>query len=95
MTTAGGNFEWLARLLHGGEVGGMEEWLRKLDAEAASADPTAGGLLFLPYLSGERCPFSDPHARASSSTGAALGSKCSPLPPAAARRRDDRSLNSQ
>lgn len=34
-----------------------------LDAEADLAGPGAGGLLFLPYLTGERCPYPDPRAR--------------------------------
>ena len=36
----------------------------ELLAEAATADPGAGGVLFLPYLSGERTPHADPRARA-------------------------------
>ncbi len=31
--------------------------------EAAAAPPGSAGLLFLPYLSGERTPYADPHAR--------------------------------
>jgi xylulokinase len=34
-----------------------------LEAEAAASPPGAGGLLFLPYLNGERTPFADPLAR--------------------------------
>jgi xylulokinase len=34
-----------------------------LIAEAAGAPPGCEGLLFLPYLTGERCPHPDPHAR--------------------------------
>jgi len=34
-----------------------------LAGRAATAAPGAGGLLFLPYLQGERCPNSDPNAR--------------------------------
>lgn len=37
---------------------------RDLDEEAAAIDGGANGLTFLPYLSGERCPVSDPRARA-------------------------------
>jgi sugar (pentulose or hexulose) kinase len=36
-----------------------------LSAEAALVSPGAGGLIFLPYLSGERTPHMDPLARAS------------------------------
>ena len=34
-----------------------------LAAEAGAAPPGAGGLVFLPYFSGERTPIHDPHAR--------------------------------
>ncbi len=36
-----------------------------LSREAAAAGPGAGGLLFLPYLLGERTPYMDPEARGS------------------------------
>jgi xylulokinase len=41
---------------------------RLLDEEAASAHPCADGLVFLPYLMGERAPINDPNAK-----GAFLG----------------------
>ena len=34
-----------------------------LNALAASAQPGSGGIFFVPYLMGERCPYSDPNAR--------------------------------
>lgn len=34
-----------------------------LDEEAEQIGPGAGGLIFLPYLTGERCPHPDPQAR--------------------------------
>lgn len=34
-----------------------------MSQEAAGVQPGCGGLLFLPYLSGERCPYPDPAAR--------------------------------
>lgn len=34
-----------------------------LSAEAAKIEPGCGGLVFLPYLCGERCPYPDPNAR--------------------------------
>jgi xylulokinase len=33
-------------------------------AEAAAVPAGSGGLVFLPYLTGERCPYADPEARA-------------------------------
>ena len=35
----------------------------RMTEEAAKAPPGSEGLLFLPYLSGERCPHDDPRAR--------------------------------
>ena len=55
MQAAGGARDWAWRLL---QTAGAE-----LDAEAAAAPPGAGGLIFLPYLLGERSPHWDPHAR--------------------------------
>lgn len=61
---------WLS--LGGTLSGGAQEWLRKalggaahaeLDAEAANVAPGAEGLLFLPYLQGERTPIWDTEAR--------------------------------
>lgn len=50
---------WLANLL------GLDpaETYRKLEAEAAATPPGAEGLVFLPYLMGERTPIWDPQAR--------------------------------
>jgi xylulokinase len=36
----------------------------EIAAEAEKVAPGAGGLTFLPYLTGERCPHNDPFARA-------------------------------
>ncbi|HEV2127324.1 MAG TPA: xylulokinase [Thermomicrobiales bacterium] len=54
---AGGSFSWWRDLLD------PEMSFGDLSAEAASAPPGADGLLFLPYLSGERTPHRDPLAR--------------------------------
>jgi xylulokinase len=55
MLSAGGSLAWL-RGVAGGEFG-------ELAAEAERWAPGAEGLTFLPYLSGERTPHADPHAR--------------------------------
>ncbi len=55
MLAAGGSFHWICSTL-GVEPGALAE-------EAAHVPPGAGGLLFLPYLSGERTPHADPLAR--------------------------------
>jgi len=57
--TAGGALKWFKDLF--GEVDSST--YRNLDKEAIEADPGSKGLLFLPYLNGERCPYNDPDAR--------------------------------
>ncbi len=53
--SAGGSFRWLRDLL--------ETDYDRLDGLAAGVKAGADGLIFLPYLSGERTPYADPHAR--------------------------------
>jgi xylulokinase len=55
MLSAAGSLAWLRRVL-GAAYG-------ELDAEAALWPPGAEGLLFAPYLQGERTPHADPDAR--------------------------------
>ncbi len=55
MLSAAGSFAWL-RSIVGAEYG-------SLDVEAARWQPGAEGLLFAPYLAGERTPHADPDAR--------------------------------
>jgi xylulokinase len=58
MTATGKALDWLdERVLAGGP--GADA----LIVEAAGVSPTAGGLVFLPYLAGERSPIWDPAAR--------------------------------
>jgi xylulokinase len=57
MLSAAGSLRWFRDALAPGIAYGQ------LDVEAAEAPPGAGGLLFLPYLSGERSPHPDPLAR--------------------------------
>jgi xylulokinase len=61
-TTAGGNLRWLAGVLwpelpEAGAYAAME-------AEASAAPPGCDAVIYLPYISGERCPVNDPQARA-------------------------------
>ncbi len=60
MLTAGGNLEWLRGVLAEGDPLAYEA----LNRLAQEAPPGSRGLLYLPYLAGERSPFTDPHARA-------------------------------
>jgi xylulokinase len=57
MLSAAGSLEWLRRTL------APSEPFERLLEEAASWPPGAEGLVFLPYLAGERTPHVDPHAR--------------------------------
>ena len=58
MLSAGGSFQWLRNLLGGLKPITYEE----LGMLAQAAPEGSRGLLFLPYLSGERCPYDDPEA---------------------------------
>jgi xylulokinase len=55
--SAGGSLSWWRERLGGGASFG------ELVEEAEAVEPGAEGLLFLPYLTGERTPHLDPHAR--------------------------------
>lgn len=61
MQTAGGAFDWFERLLRCDRE--AEPLYAELDVEAAEIAPGAYGLLFLPYLLGERSPHWNPLAR--------------------------------
>jgi xylulokinase len=55
MLSAAGSYSWLA--------GALGATYRELDEEAARWEPGAEGLLFAPYLQGERTPHADPDVR--------------------------------
>jgi xylulokinase len=57
MLSAGGSLRWFRDTLMPGEQ------FERLVAEAGAVDPGAGGVLFLPYLTGERTPHADPDVR--------------------------------
>jgi xylulokinase len=57
--SAAGSYQWFRDALGGGED------FRALDDAAAKVAPGCDGLLFLPYLTGERCPLFDPNATGS------------------------------
>lgn len=59
---AGFAMTWFQRLISG--FSGEAEWsFEKIVTEAEKSPAGSRGLLFLPYLNGERCPHSDPQAR--------------------------------
>jgi len=60
MQCAGGSYDWLERLLRGE---GETRLYDQMSAAAADIEPGARGLLFLPYLIGERSPHWNPLAR--------------------------------
>lgn len=67
MLSAGGSLRWLRDALYGAEAAadraaGRDPYDRMV-AEAADTPPGAAGLIFLPYLTGERTPHADPAAR--------------------------------
>jgi len=67
MLSAGGSLRWLRDTIGGPEkeisaLTGQDPY-ELMDAEAARVAPGCEGLLFLPYLTGERTPHPDPHAR--------------------------------
>ncbi|MEX0777621.1 MAG: xylulokinase [Phycisphaeraceae bacterium] len=67
MLSAGGSFQWLRNRLGQVEVARAKKQKRDayelLITEAQQAPPGCEGLFFLPYLTGERCPYPNPLAR--------------------------------
>jgi xylulokinase len=67
MLSAGGSFQWFRNNLAAPERELAAK--KKIDPyqlliqEAAQAQPGCEGLFFLPYLTGERCPYANPNAR--------------------------------
>lgn len=57
MLSAAGSFQWFRDALF------PKESFESLTTVAAGATPGAEGLYFLPYLTGERCPYPNPEAR--------------------------------
>ncbi len=62
METCGECLNWAARALYGSEPGSAA--FAQMDAEVASSEPGAGGLLFTPWMYGERSPIADEQLRA-------------------------------
>jgi len=66
--SAAGSYQWLETLLGDPRLATRKERYKALDQAASSSPPGANGVLFLPYLSGGRCPVNDADA-----TGCFLG----------------------
>ncbi len=65
--SSGGSLRWYRDVIGDAESGisramGVDPYA-VLSREAYTAPPGSEGLLFLPYLTGERCPYPDPYAR--------------------------------
>ena len=65
--SAGGSLRWFRDVL-GGPEREVSKWTGDhvydlLSREASMAEPGSEGLIFLPYLTGERCPHPDPEAK--------------------------------
>jgi xylulokinase len=66
MLSAGGSLQWLRNTLFAAEMKKTKDpgsLYPAIIAEAQTARAGSEGLFFLPYLTGERCPHADPHAR--------------------------------
>jgi xylulokinase len=61
MLSAGGSFQWLQETLN--SLGSIS--YDTMFEKAAIVPPGSEGLIFLPYLTGERTPYPDPYARGS------------------------------
>lgn len=63
-TNSGGDLlRWLSESVLAGAAGSSPPAIDRLLSLAESAPPCANGLIFLPFLSGERAPYWDPDAR--------------------------------
>lgn len=64
---AGGAYRWYRDALCEGDIAQAKAQGRNvydiMGEAAAASRPGANGVTFLPYLAGERCPYSDPNAR--------------------------------
>lgn len=64
--TSGGSLQWwVDSVLQGLKGVSAKHRYDAATAEAADVPPGSNGLVFLPYLNGERTPHADPHARGS------------------------------
>lgn len=63
MLSGGGALRWLANAV--ARIVGGSDPIDALSVLAAASPPGARGLIFTPYLAGERMPHNDPHATAS------------------------------
>ncbi|MGI6239599.1 MAG: xylulokinase [Christensenellales bacterium] len=76
--TAGGAYQWYRDNLCENALRDARETGKNvyaiMDGDAAASAPGSNGVVFAPYLTGERCPYPDPNARAAF-YGLTLGAK--------------------
>jgi xylulokinase len=60
-STAGASLDWAARELYGGQPDSAT--LAEMDQDVEEAESGAGGLIFTPWMYGERCPIPDESLR--------------------------------
>jgi xylulokinase len=60
-STAGASLEWAVRELYGADPGA--DAMAAMDRDVAESEPGAGGLIFTPWMFGERCPIPDESIR--------------------------------
>ncbi|MCQ2735624.1 MAG: hypothetical protein MJ234_00210 [bacterium] len=58
MSSGGGTLDWFRRAFYGDSFR-----FESMISDASLSAPGCGGLVFLPYIAGERCPVADPDAR--------------------------------
>jgi xylulokinase len=61
--TAGESLHWFKNAFERGEAAASGDIFDRYNQEAAGIPDGSGGLVFLPYLNGERTPYWDPNAR--------------------------------
>lgn len=62
-TVGGGSLGWFRDILNAGDSERSVEAFETLSAQAARSEPGARGLIFIPYMAGERTPLWDGNAR--------------------------------
>lgn len=70
MQSAGNSWSWARKIMGGNNWSGIDDVNHHLGEMVASVPPGSNGVMFLPYLMGERCPWWDPEAK-----GAFIGMK--------------------
>lgn len=79
LMNAGNVYEWIAKIFGSNSSKCNIDIYKFLEYEVKNTEPGAKGVLFLPYLNGERCPIQDPVATGSFiglNTSTTMGEMC-------------------